>query len=163
MLQEKTLFALINGSAGCTGQNTLYYNPSTKVVRYTTVPLRGINAGTATSIVDTFTDTTTTGTTYVTYNTSATLPAGIYFVTVSYNYTGTGGGEMRVQLRNNQSGTTFGNYGVISIQQGGILAGGSSNALSTLASSSTFSFQFLRTTGSTVTIRGASLACFRVA
>lgn len=163
MLAHKSFFATINSSTGCTGQNTLYYNPSTKEVKYTTVAFQTINSGTNVSIVESSTSNTNSTTSMTTYMTSDSLPAATYFVTASYNYTGTGGGQMRVELRNNQTSTSFADIGVISIQVTGILAGGSTNGITSNSSSGTVSFRFRKTTGTNVTIRGASLACFRIA
>ena len=165
MLARKSLTANITSSAGGTGQNTLYYDTTTKSVKYTTVPLAPIyNPSSAISDVISTTGNTYSGTVgvFTTYLTSAGLPPGTYFVMASYNFTGTGGGQMRVQLRNNQSTATFGDYGVISLQVTGITATGSTSGVSTLTVTSNFSFQFTRTTGTNVTIRGASLTCFRL-
>ena len=161
MLRTKSSFATIQPSSGGTGQNTLFYDPSTGVVRYfAALPSRTYDGENAT--VESFSTSTFTSTSFTnTLLTTPTIGAGTYFVICCFNYTWTGGGILRVQLRNNQTGSTFGDYNVISVQVTGVLAPGSTTGLTTMTAPGTITLQARRTTGTNVSIRGGSISVLR--
>ena len=167
MLRSKSFFSTISDSSGCTGQNVLYYDTSTKKVQYSSTPITSFALSGTNSTVTTTTNATRTSTTYLTYLTSASLPAGRYFVIVSFmwNWT-TSNSEIRVQISNVSTSTEFGNLAIIELNttnMSGAGLTGSTSGISTLTNTNVFTFQFNRNSGSgTINMKGATMVCFRV-
>lgn len=161
MLRTKSSFANIEPSNEGTGQNTLFYNPSTGIVKYfSSLPPRTYDAANAT--IESFTTTTFTSLSFAnTLLTTPTIGIGTYFVICCFNFTFTGGGILQVQLRNNQTSSTFGDYDTISIQVTGTLAPGSTTGLTTMTAPGTITLQARRTTGTNVSIRGGSISVLK--
>lgn len=98
MLHSKTLFtASIVGSAGGTGQNILFYDTSTKHIRYSTVtPVGQKNTYYYEERFQQVSNTTSTPMTYL--QSPSNMPAGRYFLSSTLVLGGTSRGEVRFRF-----------------------------------------------------------------
>lgn len=155
--------AILDVDASGTGQNVLYYNDSTSQVRYSTVNIPTIGVGSNNSVERTTTQVSSAS--FATYESTTTQPAGVYFVMVSYIYLSPGTTRvMECQILNNSDNSTFGNLGGIAVPSTNARCSAAACGISTLTSSSTFSFQFRNTSSGslTVTMTGCRITCLRI-
>jgi hypothetical protein len=161
MLRKKTAFATMVGVTGSTGQNILFYNPTTDQVNYSINPIGG--GSVSSSFKESTTPATNSTSTYATYFTSDTLPAGTYFIIVCFLYSdGEGTTTNFFDIINNSTGVRRGAYTDV-ISLGTNRTPGSICWVSTLTNSNTFSFLYRTVTaGVPLTVEGAMMSIFRV-
>lgn len=163
MLTVKNTLAVLDGDTGGTGQNVLYYNDSTSQVLYSTVNIPTIGVGNFNDSVQRVANVNST-TSFATYQSTNTEPAGVYYVMVSYIYlTPIDSRILQCQVLNNSNSTTFGSLGDIQCPASGARCSAALCGISTLTSSSTFSFQFRHTSSGIVTMTGCSITILRIA
>lgn len=160
MLKNKTLFADIASGTNPNGEKVLFYDPSTNLIQYSINPVGATtNRYSSTS---NRTSTTSSSTAYVSYLSSNTMLPGLYFVIVCFTFNRTSSTTTRVRVLNNSNSSTFGNLNTLDIQLTSIRYPGVTSGISRLTNSNTFTFQFNRQTGNTITMFAADLVCIQI-
>ena len=159
MLTNKSFFADLNPILG-TDTNVLFYDPTTTAIRYSPNTIGA--SSTSYSSVSSRSTSSATNTTWVTYLTTSSLRAGMYFIVVCWKLNRAANSVQNVRILNNSDSSTIGNYGTIDIQLTSINYPGVISGDSRLTGTSTFSFQFNTSAGTSTSVLGADMACFYI-
>lgn len=162
MLTVKNMNATLSGDSGGTGQNYLWYDPNSSRVFWSSLPLATAGSPIAQDSQQRVADVTSTDT-FVTYQSTATEPAGRYFVMVTYIYfSSTTSGILQCRILNNSTATAFGDLGDINVPVANARCSGGTCGISVLTNSNTFSFQFRDNSTNTVVMNGCTITCIRI-
>ena len=163
MLATKTLFANIADSTNPNGEKVLFYDPTTKLIQYSMNPVGAGATNNRYSATSRRTSSTVTSALPLSYLSSDTMLPGLYFIVVCFTFDRASSTSLSVRILNNSNNTSFGDLDTIDIQLTGIKYPGVISGISRLVNSNTFSFQFYRPVGTSITMFAADLACIQIA